>query len=314
MKLLSTYLTQLLIAFSGIALIAAQEAPAEKDRPPLHAAVFNFAEGSAELKGQGASTADLLNAFLSTKDGIFLVERAELNKILGEQELGLGGNVTTASAIKVGNLTGAQILVTGRIFSAGAKTFAVAKVISAETSRVYGATVSYAEDEDIGEVVEKLAGKIAKLISEKGDTLRSKAETYEEMIVRLKKGLKGPLPKVYVHITEEHLRRAVPDPACETEVQRVLQDCGFEVVENSEGAGISITGEAFSQFASRRGNLVACRARAEIKIKDLENKELIRNDRTTVGAVDLAEEVAGKSALQKAGLKLADHFVSNFKK
>lgn len=287
---------------------------ADKQHAPLHAAVFDFTDGSDHLKGQGESFGKLLNALLSTRDGIFLVERAELNKVLAEQELGLGGNVSTASAIKVGHLTGAQILITGRVFAAGKKTYAVAKVISAETSRVYGATVSYTDQENLDEVVNKLAGKIAKLIKEKGDTLRSKAETYKQIIARLKKDLKAPLPKIYVHVTEQHLRQAVPDPACETEIQRVLQDCGFTVVENVADADISITGEAFSQFAARRGNLVACRARAEIKINDLKNKKLIRSDRITVGAVDLAEEAAGKAALQKAGLKLADTFVTQLKK
>jgi len=286
----------------------------KKELQPLHAAVFDFTDGSDHLEGQGSSIGKLLNALLSTKNGIFLVERAELNKILSEQELGLGGNVSTDSAIKIGHLTGAQLLITGRVFAAGKKNYAVAKVISTETSRVYGASVSYSDTEELGAVIEKLASKIAKLIIEKGDTLRAKTETYKQMIARLKKNLKAPLPKVYIHITEEHLRRAVPDPACETEIQKILEACGLTVVENATDADISITGEAFSQLAARRGNLVACRARAEIKITDVKNNKLIRADRITVGAVDLAEEVAGKAALQKAGLKLVDTFVAHLKK
>ncbi len=299
------------------ALITTPHLPAEpnpENQPhPLHAAVFDFTDGSDHLKGQGESFGKLLNALLSTQDGIFLVERAELNKILSEQELTLGGNVTNASAIKIGQLTGAQVLITGRVFDAGKKTYTVAKIISAETSRVYGATVSYTDKEDLDTVADKLAGKISKIITEKSDTLRSKSETYGQMIARLKKDLPTPLPKIYIHVTEQHLRQTIPDPACETEIQRILKDCGFTVVENAEDAGISITGEAFSQFAARRGNLVACRARAEIKIRDLKTNQLIRPDRITVGAVDLAEETAGKSALQKAGLKLADTFVTKFK-
>ena len=45
-----------------------------------------------------------------------MVERAELEKILGEQELGLSGTVSADTAAKVGNLTGAKVLVTGRVF------------------------------------------------------------------------------------------------------------------------------------------------------------------------------------------------------
>lgn len=305
-------LTALLFAILLPTTVHAQT-PDTTQPDPLHAAVFDFTDGSELLQGQGKSIGQLLNALLSTNDGIFLVERAELDKILSEQELGLAGNVTTASAIKVGQLTGAQILITGRVFTAGKKNYAVAKVISAETSRVYGATTSYTPSEDLDVVVTKLSDQIAKIIKEKGDNLRSTAETYEQMITRLKTGLKEPLPKIYVHVTEQHLRIAVPDPACETEIQKVLEACGFTVVLNAADADISITGEAFSQLATRRGNLVACRARAEIKITNVKDNKLIRADRITVGAVDLAEEVAGKAALQKAGLKLVDAFITKQK-
>lgn len=304
------YITLLTLALSLLPLSAETQAPTTKQDQPMYAAVFDFTDGSENLKGQGKSIGQLLNALLSTQDGIFLVERAELNKILGEQELGLAGNINTDSAIQVGKLTGAQILITGRVFEAGKKNYAVAKVISAETSRVYGASVNYTPSEDLDTVVTKLSDQIAQIIKEKGDTLRSTAETYEQRIARLKKGLPSPLPKIYVHVTEQHLRLAVPDPACETEIQKVLEACGFQIVLNAADADISIIGEAFSQLASRRGNLVACRARAEIKITNVKENKLIRADRITVGAVDLAEEVAGKAALQKAGLKLVDAFIT----
>jgi len=307
MKTQCTILAACLVLLSGLhAQTPEKAAPA-----PLYAAVFDFTDGSDALKGQGKSIGQLLNALLSTRDGIFLVERAELDKILSEQQLGLAGTVTTESAVKVGRLTGAQILVTGRVFTAGNKTYAVAKVISAETSRVYGASTAYTGVEELDTAVEKLADKIAAILATKGDTLRSRAESFDQLAARLKKNLKPPLPKVYVHIAERHIRRPIPDPACETEFKKLLEACGFPVVEDAADADISITGEAFSQFAARRGNLVACRARAEINITDAKSNKLIRPDRITVGAVDLAEETAAKSALQKAGLELAKAFVSN---
>jgi len=280
----------------------------------LHAAVFDFTEGSESLKGQGKSIGQLLNAFLSTKEGFFLVERAELSKILSEQELSLGGNVSPTTAIQIGHLTGAQILITGRVFEAGKKNYAVAKIISAETSRVYGVSVTFSPSDDLDTVVTNLSNKISKLINKKGSTLRSKAESFEQIIARLKKGLATPLPSIYVHIPEQHLRQIVPDPACETEIQKILEACGFTVLEDASKADISIIGEAFSQLASRRETLVACRGRVEIKVYDNKSKKLLRSDRITVGAVDLAEEVAGKAALQKAGLKLVDSFITHLKK
>lgn len=304
---LSLFISMLLL----LQICAAQTA---EDRPPMSTAVFDFSEGSEGLKGQGKSVGLLLNASLSMSDGLLMVERAELDKILSEQELNLTGAVDSANLVKVGRLTGAQVLVTGRIFSVGKKNYLVAKIISSETSRVYGSTSTYEGTDGLEDAVGKLANQIAEVISKKGDTLVTKAESWEEMINRLKQDLKADLPKVYVKVSEQHLRQAVPDPACETEIQKVLGGCGFTIVENESDADVSITGEAFSQLATRKGNLVACRARAEIKIKGQSAEQPVKADRITVGAVDLTEEVAGKSALQKAGLKLAQDFVESYKK
>ena len=44
---------------------------------------------------------------------MILVERAELEKVLGEAELGLSGTVSPETAARIGHLTGAKVLVTG---------------------------------------------------------------------------------------------------------------------------------------------------------------------------------------------------------
>ena len=58
----------------------------------------------------------------------------------------------------------------------------------------------------------------------------------------------------------------------------------------------------------RRGNLVSCRARIEVTVKDASGK-LITTDRQMDVAVDIAEHAAGKKALEAAALKLADRLV-----
>jgi hypothetical protein len=63
----------------------------------------------------------------------------ELDKALGEQELGLSGAIAPAAAAKVGQLTGAKVLVTGRVMQAGSETLVVAKLIGTDTGRVFAA-------------------------------------------------------------------------------------------------------------------------------------------------------------------------------
>src|SRR5690606_30598599 len=121
----------LLLGLLSVLPLHAEDAPRF-----ISAAVLDFnASGEAdEVLGREAS--NLIAVSLTLEDDIVLVERAELKKILGEQQLGLSGAVNTATAAKVGELTGAKVLVTGRIINVGGTKIVVAKVIGTETSRV----------------------------------------------------------------------------------------------------------------------------------------------------------------------------------
>ena len=97
---------------------------------------------------------------LSAEPNLILVERAELDKALGEQELGLSGTVTPESAAKIGQLTGAKVLVTGRVFKTDTELFIVAKIIGTETSRVYGELVKGGVDAPISDLSESWRRKL----------------------------------------------------------------------------------------------------------------------------------------------------------
>src|SRR6059036_1105318 len=82
----------------------------------LTVAIFDFESRDEAVRDLGPKVATLINASLSAEPQIITVERAELEKVLGEQELGLSGTISPDSAAKVGHLTGAKVLVTGRVF------------------------------------------------------------------------------------------------------------------------------------------------------------------------------------------------------
>src|ERR1035441_5442687 len=108
----------------------------------LTVAIFDFESKDEAVHDLGPKVAALLNARLSAEPEIITVERTELAKALGEQELGLSGTVSPDTAAKVGHLTGAKVFVTGRVFKADKELILVAKIIGTETSRVYGEMVS----------------------------------------------------------------------------------------------------------------------------------------------------------------------------
>lgn len=278
----------------------------------LTVAVFDFDSKDEAVQGLGPKISALVSANLSADPNIITVERAELEKALSEQELGLSGTVSPDSAAKVGNLTGAKVLVTGRVFKTDNQLFIVAKVIGTETSRVYGDLVTGPANGSIADLSAKLAKKIAADVAEKGDTLVAKVESREDRIAKLKKELAGKkLPVVSVKITEQHFGQPVIDPAAQTELSLILQQCGFTVVDelSTNKPDVAITGEAFSEYGMRKGNLQSCRARIEVKVRDVASGSILAVDRQTSVAVDLTEHVAAKTALQNGAGELAERLI-----
>lgn len=303
---MKTYLTAVLGFF--LTVLCARAA----DSAPLTVAVLDFQTSGGALANKGSEAALLVNAHLSADPNVFLLERQELAKILGEQELGLSGMVSPETAAKIGTLTGAKVLVTGRLFEAGGKNFLVAKIMSTETSRVYGETATFEDFNGFDKATAELATKIAAVMAKSGDTLVAKVEEPGAQLERLKKLVEGKkLPSVSIAVAERHIGRVVIDPAVETEFKAVLQQLGFEVIEgnSSKKPDVLITGEAFSEFGARQGNLVSCRARVEIEAVQASDDKLLLADRQTSVGVDLAENVAGKTALQNAAKKLLDRLV-----
>ena len=270
-------------------------------------AIFDFESKDEAVHDLGPKVAALLNARLSAEPEIITVERTELAKALGEQELGLSGTVSPDTAAKVGHLTGAKVFVTGRVFKADKELILVAKIIGTETSRVYGELVSGTAASSITDLSADLAKKIATTVSEKGDTLVAKVESHEDRIAKIKKSLKqSKLPAVSVKIGERHFGQPVIDPAAETELSLILKQCGFTLVDDKspQRADIEITGDAFSALGLRKGNLVSCKARVELKVQK-RTGEILAVDRQTSVAVDITEQTAAKTALQQAAAELA---------
>jgi len=272
---------------------------------PLSIAVLDFEVSDRRTPTLGKDVADLLTVEMMMQPSLILVERSRLQETLSEQELGLSGMVDSATAAKVGHLTGANVLVSGRIFDVSDTRHVVARVVSTETGRVFADKVSYDTGDDLNDYISELSERIAVKIVKNAETMRVAVASQEDVVETLKATLEGKeLPSVAIRIPEEHIGRRVPDPAAETEIALVLKKLGFQVYEsNADKADIHISGEAFSELGMTRGNLVSCRGRLEVKAANRKDEVIFVDRRTTI-AVDLAENFAGKKALQKAGLEM----------
>ena len=144
----------------------------------------------------------------------------------------------------------------------------------------------------------------------KADELVAQPKTPEDHLAAIKEEIKREdLPKLSVHITERHVGQITIDPAAETEISMLAEQSGFELLDVASGEGgradVVLAGEALSEFASRQGNLVSVKARVEVKATDVKTGEVIAIDRQTAVAVDLAEQIAAKAALQRAAAEIA---------
>jgi len=303
---MKTKLTEIHLVISAGLLLSA--IPGRAGDSPPSVAIFDFESKEEAIKDLGPKVATLLNARLSADPNLILVERAELDKALGEQELGLSGTVSTETAAKIGHLTGAKVLITGKVFKADRDLMIVAKVIGTETSRVYGELSKGPATGSLDDIVAQLAQKISTTVNAKGDTLIARVLTREDRVEGLKKALKdAKRPVVSVRIPEQHFGAQVVDPAAQTELSLILQKAGFALADDNSAqkADIEITGAAFSAFGVRRGNLISCKARVELKAQNRADGKIIAVDRETDVAVDIAEQIAAKIALQKAAAELA---------
>ena len=303
--------TKLSLTLAALLLLPVLSSRAEQ---VLTVAVFDFESKDEAIRDLGPKVATLINAQLSADPNLITVERAELEKALGEQELGLSGTVTSDTAAKVGHLTGAKVLVTGRAFLIDRQLMLVAKIIGTETSRVYGETAAGGVPA-VADMCATLAQKVSKTIQQKAETLVAKVEQPEDRIARLQKQVDGKkLPMVSVAIAERHIGAWTIDPAAETEVSFILQKLNFTLADKKDAnlkPDIEITGEGFSEFVMRKGNLVSCKARVEMKATNRASGKVLFIDRQTSVAVELSEHLAGKTALQEAAAKLTERMLPN---
>lgn len=289
----------------------AQETEADTVYP---VAILPFEERGANVKDFGVQVTEVLFAQLIANPKLQLVDRAEMEKTLAEQSLSLTGAVKADEAVKVGQLTGAKLLISGSVLQVDKKLYLVAKIMGTETGRVSGSSVNGKASDELAPLIEKLAEQINTTLEAKADSLVAKPVKVVDRIETLRKQLgEAKRPKVRIEIAEKHVAQATIDPAAETEIAMMCEALGFEVVDNKEAAkgaaDVLITGEGFSETVGRIGNLVSVRGRLEVKAVDRKSGKVLAVDRQTVRHIDASEQVAGKDALQEAAAMLAERIL-----
>ncbi len=288
-----------------------QEAVATESQLVPTAAVLNFEARSRQASNDqvGKSVGELLFVKLLESGCVDLVERAELNKALDELHLSAVGMTSQDSQLKLGQLIGAKILITGSIFEASGKRYAVAKIIGTETSRVKGCSVSGMGD--YVELVPSLAEKIQAVLENDVAKLLPRKATVFSIADKLA-DIKGNGRKVYLDV-KENVQQNTPDPASDIALKKILLALDFQIVKVRNEADFAIVCEAVASNAGQYHKFSSAQARVELSVYQVKGEKLLATGarkETMAGATYI---IAAKDAINQATLVLAGKVLQSLK-
>lgn len=122
------------------AVVSAQDAPAQTNSDVPTVAVLDFTGFMLGEAGNSVNLGKAVSAMLvsefSGREGMRVVERAQLQALLTEQRLALSGRVEESSAVEIGKLLGAQYVFFGQVASIVDNLRMDIRAVDVETSEI----------------------------------------------------------------------------------------------------------------------------------------------------------------------------------
>jgi len=274
-----------LLLFTALAMMAHA---ADPPKPALTVAVYEFT-GNADVDSYRSTVTTLVTVNLASATNLVLVERAELTAALKEQAFGVSGLVNPDAAAKIGQITGAKVLVSGHVMKVGDNHLVVvANIVGTETGRLFADMVEGAGD-NLLDLTSQLSRKIAQTISDQGTNLIAPAtETSVQRLDRIIKGLGTNRPSVSVDI--QYKSGTGHSVAAETEFGLDLLKAGFKVLDEKSDRkpDIEITGVETVFPGPREGNLFTYGGDIVLKVQDRRTGALLAFEHEAAKGADSA--------------------------
>jgi TolB-like protein len=162
---LRTFTTVVAAALATVVL-GSQETAAQAANDVPTVAVMDFSGFMLGEAGNSVAIGKAVSAMLVTefsgRDGLQVIERDQLNKLLTEQKLALSGRVEESSAVEIGKLLGAQYMFYGQITSIADNLRIDIRAIDVETSEVIAVLKKNDKTEGLLDVVVWVADEFSK--------------------------------------------------------------------------------------------------------------------------------------------------------
>jgi TolB-like protein len=126
-------------ALAGLMALQLKRLPGDHREQNFAVVPFeNVGEETVE-RSLGLVVSDLLTTDLARDHRLPLVERSQLNRVMGELALQQSGAIDDKQAVELGKLSGARALVVGRVSDVGTEFIVAARAVDAESGSVLAA-------------------------------------------------------------------------------------------------------------------------------------------------------------------------------
>ena len=291
---------------AALALIFMVTAVPAQTPKPITVGILKFESHYVQL---GRDVTSLVTADLSADPRLAFVERSQLQQVLNEEALGLSGNINPDSAAKIGQLTGAKVLVTGRVLMMrGVDVVILANIVGTENGRMFSEEVEGVRSNLVA-MTSELSGRIAQLITTQATNfVVSTITVRDQQIAQIIGKIKGPKrPSVSLKFDEQLPGGPGAFQTTETELGVLLQKAGFSVVDEKSDAkpDVYLTGAAVSAITATNGGFFSSHATLEIKAQERSTGKILLFDRQENIAADVGQQMAARKALENATDELA---------
>ena len=228
----------------GVALVGAPSSVFAQAK--IRIAVSNFENNSTWSwwgDNLGRAAADELATQLVQTGKFTVIERAQLDAILQEQNLGASGAVTSATAAKVGKLLGVQLLLTGSITAFSIKRTSIGmRGIGGSYSNAESKVDARLVNTDTGEVMIVAVGQGNKRMGGGYFKGVSAEQTFDQGAAQ--EALRPAVEQVVVKLAEQTASLQSMTPAA-PEGQIVSTRAGSYYINRGAGAGVKV-GQKFN--------------------------------------------------------------------
>jgi TolB-like protein len=145
------------IVIASIASIGRAPAAPAAPAPTVAVLYFDYDGKRDELAVLKKGLAQMLISDLAVVEPYRVVERERLQALLDEQKLGQSGKIDRATAVRVGKLLGAQMMILGGFFELGPSLRVDARLVDVETGRIIATSGATAKNDEFIEVERKIA-------------------------------------------------------------------------------------------------------------------------------------------------------------